>query len=131
MRIKTTSDLFRIPVSSLRDHVYGVTLGRKRGGQSILSQEEERHVVDWILKLQDLGHPISLTALRMKVAEMCQSRETPFTDGIRGGAGSVGGKGGTQSFHFVWHRVLRPAEHVACVRRMLSHFMPICNNCIL
>jgi hypothetical protein len=34
------------------------------------------------MELQRLGHPISFTALRMKVVDICETRENPFTDGI-------------------------------------------------
>lgn len=84
MRIQTASDLYRIPTSSLRDHLYGITQGRKRGGKCVLTPQEEQLVVEWICRLQEFGHPVNMAALRMKVAEICQGRETPFIDGIPG-----------------------------------------------
>ena len=84
MRIQTAADLYKIPASSLRDHLFGVTIGRKRGGKCVLTGEEEQLVVNWIVRLQELGHPITTAALRMKVAEICEDRETPFTGGIPG-----------------------------------------------
>ena len=71
MRIRSASELYQIPASSLRDHLYGITIGRKRGAKSVLSSEEEEQVVQWIFRLQQLGHPITLSTLRMKVAEIC------------------------------------------------------------
>lgn len=34
--------------------------------------------------MQAIGHPMSLTQLRIKVAEMTQERSTPFRNGIPG-----------------------------------------------
>ena len=45
MRIKTTSEVYKIPVSSLHDHLYDVIRGRKCGGQTILNPKEEGQIV--------------------------------------------------------------------------------------
>lgn len=64
--------------------MYGVTLERRKGVTTILNTAEESAVVEWVKKLQQLGHPITQSALRIKVAEICQFRETPFVNGIPG-----------------------------------------------
>ena len=97
MCIRSASELYRIPALSLRDHLYGVTTGRKRGAKSVMSSEEEEQVVQWIFWLQQLGHPITLLTLRMKVAEICQGRETPFVEGFRDEGGCGGGDVGIRS----------------------------------
>jgi hypothetical protein len=43
---------------------------------------EEEKVVNYIHSMARLGHSISLTELRIKVAEATQLCQTPFTDGI-------------------------------------------------
>ena len=48
----------------------------------MLSFEEENELVKWIFKIQTLGHPISLSQCRLKVVEITQDRDTPFTKGI-------------------------------------------------
>jgi hypothetical protein len=73
--------LFGISTTSSCDHAYGVTRDKKRGGKSILSLEEELEVVQWIIEIQSLGHPISII-LRTKVVNICETCENPFTNGI-------------------------------------------------
>ena len=59
--IKTVARHYGIPTTSLRDHVTGKTISRKRGKSGVLSLEEENELVKWILKMQTLGHPINLS----------------------------------------------------------------------
>ena len=73
-----------IPQSSLRDHLYGRTLKRKKGRQGVLHDQEESALVKWILEMQEHAHPISIFELMWKVAEITQERWTPFKDGIPG-----------------------------------------------
>lgn len=75
---------FGIPASSLRDHLYGRTMQRKKGRQGVLSEEEEGALVKWMLDMQDVAHPISIIELRTKVTEITQERWTPFRDGVPG-----------------------------------------------
>jgi hypothetical protein len=77
-QIRTVAKLYGIPTSSLADHVNGRTLTRKRGRESVLSAAEEAQLVDYVLKMVELGHPISLGQLKVKVAELVQFRPTPF-----------------------------------------------------
>ena len=69
---------------SLCDHAYGVTLRWHRGAKLVLTVEEEQLIVDWICKLQRLGHPITLTGLRLEIADICQRCENSFTAKIPG-----------------------------------------------
>lgn len=50
----------------------------------MLTVEEEAALVQWMLDMQDVAHPISITELKMKVAKITQERWTPFTNGILG-----------------------------------------------
>ena len=72
MRLSTVSHIYGTPATSLCDHAYGVSRGQKKGGKRVLLPEEEQEIVHWIMELQCLGHSISLTALRMKVADICE-----------------------------------------------------------
>ena len=80
MKVRKASRTFGIPVSSLRDHLYGKTIGRKRGAQPILQKNEEKKLVDYLFKMQDLGHPLTPGQLRLKVAQATQTREIPWSD---------------------------------------------------
>jgi hypothetical protein len=47
-----------------------------------LSASEEVELVEYILKMLDLGWPITIGLLRQKVSEICQDKPNPFTHGI-------------------------------------------------
>ena len=80
--IKTVARRYGIPTSSLRDHVFGKTISRKLGKSGVLSSEEDNELVNWSFKMQNLGYPIILSQCRLKVAEITQDRDTPFTNGV-------------------------------------------------
>lgn len=73
-----------IPYSSFRDHCYGKTRSRKRGVHGVLTPEEEQEIVDYLVKMCDMGCGLSPSALKMKVYEITKHRLTPFRDGIPG-----------------------------------------------
>lgn len=82
--VKSACRCFEIPPSSLRDHLYGRTVGRKRGRGGVLTTFEEADLEAYVLKMQDLGWPLTVGQLRLKVAEIVQDRVNPFTNGILG-----------------------------------------------
>ena len=73
-----------ILATSLRDHIYGRTIKRKKGRQEVLSVEEESALVKWMLEMQEHAHSICIMELRRKVVEITQDQWTPFKDGIPG-----------------------------------------------
>jgi hypothetical protein len=75
---------FDIPRTTLKGHVMGLTLSRKRGRKPVLTAVEEDKVFKYIMDMAKYGHPISITELKIKVAEATQMHETPFKDGIPG-----------------------------------------------
>jgi hypothetical protein len=79
MKVRVASRHFGIPQTSLRNHLYGRVISRKRGSQSVLKKEEEKKLVQYLFKMQDLGHPLILGQLRLKVAQATQTRETPWS----------------------------------------------------
>lgn len=83
-RLRTVARHYGIPASSLRDHLYGRTITRKRGRQGILTVAEEEELEQYLLQMQDLGYPLTIAQLRLKVAEIVQTRVNPFRDGIPG-----------------------------------------------
>jgi hypothetical protein len=80
--VQTAALDFDIPRTTLRNHVMGLSLTRKRGRKPVLSRTEEEKVVQYIMGMARYGHPINITELKIKVAEATQLRETPFKDGI-------------------------------------------------
>ena len=77
-------EAFSIPRISLRDHYNGRVTSRKMGPPSILTKEEEDKLVFYIVEMAKLAHPLSAIDLKLKVAKICQTRGTPFKDGILG-----------------------------------------------
>ena len=82
--VQTAARDHRIPRTTLRSNLMGLTVSRKRERKPVLSRAEEDKIVNYIHCMARLGHPLSLTQLRMEVAEATQLRQTPFTDVIPG-----------------------------------------------
>ena len=68
MKLRAASRVFGVPATLLRDHLYGTTITRQRGNKSTLKPDKEQKLVDYVFKMQDLGHPLIPTELRLKVA---------------------------------------------------------------
>jgi hypothetical protein len=79
MKVRTASHHFGIPATSLRNHLYGLVTTRQRGSLAVLKEEEEHKLVQYLFKMQDLGHPLTPGQLRLKVALATQTRETPWS----------------------------------------------------
>jgi len=47
-----------IPSTSLRNHVYGTTIKKKRSKVEVLSHEEEEELFAYLIKMQNLGFPL-------------------------------------------------------------------------
>jgi hypothetical protein len=82
--VGTLASHYQIPRSTLCSHVTGLSRGRKRGKVPILTVDEEQQLMDYIIQMQGLGFPLSLSQLKLKVALITQERTTPFVHGILG-----------------------------------------------
>ena len=87
MPLKEASKVFGVPTTSLRNHLYSKTKERHRGIKPTLKSHKEKKLVDYVFKIQELGHPLTSVELRLKVALATKGRSTPWT-----GSG-VSGKG--------------------------------------
>lgn len=83
-KILTAARAVNIPVSTVRDHLLGRRKGRKRGRERILNDEEENDLKTFLLKMHNAGQPLTPGQLKMKVAQLTQSRSTTFVDGVPG-----------------------------------------------
>ena len=82
-RITSAVDYYGIPRSTLRLHIHGIILGRKRGKSSVLIKSEERKLVTYLHDMANQGFLLTWLQLKIKVANLVQDgRETPFKDGI-------------------------------------------------
>jgi hypothetical protein len=82
--MKKAAEENNIPYTSFRDHCLGKTRSRCRGVKGVLTPEEEAEIVDFLVRMCDLGFGLTPSALKMKVFEITQHRWTPFRDGIPG-----------------------------------------------
>ena len=51
MKVRVVVHTFGIPMSSLRDHLYGKMMGRKRGTKTMLGQEHDGKLFDYCFKM--------------------------------------------------------------------------------
>jgi hypothetical protein len=63
--VKTAALDYDIPRTTLRSHVMGLTLSRKRGRKLVLSSTEEEKLVNYIYSMARYGHSLNLTELRI------------------------------------------------------------------
>ena len=82
--MREVCEAFSIPRTSLRNHYNEKVTSRKMEPPSILTKEDEDKLVFYMVEMAKLAHPLSVTDVKLKVAEFCQTRGTPFKDGIPG-----------------------------------------------
>ena len=79
MSLRQAGRLFGVPSTSLRDHLYSKSRGWHKGITPTLKSHEEKILVDYVFKMQDLDHPLTPMQLRLKVAVATQRRSTPWS----------------------------------------------------
>jgi hypothetical protein len=57
---------------------------KKMGLASVLIEEGDVITIVWVLGMQECGLSITLQQLKMKLAELTQTRLIPFKHGVRG-----------------------------------------------
>ena len=82
--MKEVSNNFRIPRSTLREHYFGKRKSRKIGPKCVLTMVKERQLVQYLEEMVRISCPLNPTQLKLKVAEMTQTRMIPFRNGIPG-----------------------------------------------
>ena len=78
MSFREASKVYGIPTTSIRDHLYSRTTTRQKGIRSVLAAHEKKKIIDYVFKMQDLGHPLTPVELRLKVAVAIQTRFIPW-----------------------------------------------------
>ena len=92
MSLRQASRVYGISTSSIRDHLFGKTTSRQKVIKTVLAPHEEIKIVDYVFQMQDLGHPLNVVELCLKVATATQTRSTPWS------ASGVPGKGWLRRF---------------------------------
>ena len=59
MNLRVASRVYTIPTNSFRDHLYGKTRTKQKDNKQTLKADEEKNLVDYVFKMQDLGHPLT------------------------------------------------------------------------
>jgi hypothetical protein len=78
--LKAAAKDFGIPPTSLRGHIMGTTSSHKREEKAIMTEQEEVALVKYVKDMCNYAHPLNMSQLIFKVAELTQYRETPFTN---------------------------------------------------
>jgi hypothetical protein len=66
--VNGAATLFDIPMSSFCAHFIGMVLSRKRGAAPVLSPAEKDQLVQYVIGMQNLGFPLTISQLKFKVA---------------------------------------------------------------
>lgn len=83
--ITSAIDFCEISCSTLRSHVQGITLDRKKGKASVLIPLEEGKLVTYLHEMINCEFSLTWLQLKIKVVSLVQDGcETPFKDGIFG-----------------------------------------------
>ncbi len=80
--LRMVSWYWNIPLTSPLDHLTSKTMLKKHGPPGVLSANEEATIVEWVFGMQECSLSISLHQLKLKVAELTQTRATLFKNGI-------------------------------------------------
>lgn len=75
-KVMIASAHFEIPISILQCHLFGKIRSRKRKNNDVLNSNEEKQLVDFVLRMAKIGHPLTLRQLKLKVVEIIQEHET-------------------------------------------------------
>jgi len=80
--LKKASRHWKIPLTSLSNHLYGKITFKKPRLKGVLIEREDQGVIVWVLAMLELSN--SLQQLKLKVAKLIQISPTPFWGGILG-----------------------------------------------
>jgi hypothetical protein len=73
---------WNILLSSFIDHLNSKTRSKKMGPRGVFTKEEDVAMIKWTLNVLECRLSINLQQLKMKVAKLTQTKDTPFKDGI-------------------------------------------------
>jgi hypothetical protein len=73
-----------IPLFFLGNHLNGRLRRRRIKFGGVLTYEENVAIVRWVLTMQEVGLPITLQQLKMKMVQVTQTKPAPFYNGIPG-----------------------------------------------
>lgn len=77
MSQRKASERFKIPRRTLRNHLKTGSKIRKLGRGSLLSKQQEKDLVARIMRLADVGYPITAKIARHQVFRFCEANNIP------------------------------------------------------
>lgn len=87
LSINKAANQFKVPKSTLIDKLKNrYTKSGNTGAPTVLTEEEEKCLVSWIIQLGEIGLPVSKAEVKESVAKLVKTlqRKTPFADGVPG-----------------------------------------------
>jgi hypothetical protein len=72
------------PLFFLINNLNGRMKNKRIGFGRVLIDEKNDAIVRWVLTMQEVGLPITLQQLKMKMLELTQTKPAPFYNGILG-----------------------------------------------
>ena len=81
-KLSNVSEKYETPTSSLRNHLIKRSIGKKMDPKTVLSNDEEQKICDYISFMVEWGHPMIPLQLKSKVVKIIQERITPIKDRI-------------------------------------------------
>ncbi|MCO5552272.1 hypothetical protein L7F22_005784 [Adiantum nelumboides] len=82
LSLEKCSIQFGISKTAISNWEEGRTFKKKKGPQIVFTEGEENALLQWIFAKCDSGHGASVLDVKLKVAEICQTRHTLFSNGI-------------------------------------------------
>ncbi|MCO5551985.1 hypothetical protein L7F22_005493 [Adiantum nelumboides] len=84
LSLRKCSLQFGMSRSAITNWEEGRTQNKKKGPPSMLSMEEEDALLQWVFLKCEYRHGVSVHDVKLKFAEMCQTRHTLLSNGIPG-----------------------------------------------
>ncbi|KAI5058629.1 hypothetical protein GOP47_0026799 [Adiantum capillus-veneris] len=84
LSLQKCSMQFGMRKSAIANWEEGRSQKSKRGPETTLTFDEEEALLHWIFQKCESRHGLSILDVKLKVAEICQTRHTLFTNGIPG-----------------------------------------------
>jgi hypothetical protein len=92
--------MLNVLATSLHNHLYGLMQFRKTRKTRMLHKIKEEKLILFVMKIQVIRHPLTLTQPRLKVVQRLHKKETRcFNMGFQDGGGLGGLKGVILTYH--------------------------------
>ncbi|KAJ8927293.1 hypothetical protein NQ314_020262 [Rhamnusium bicolor] len=77
MSQRKTSERFNVPRRTLRNHLKTGSNFRKLGRGSVLTKQQEKDLVTRMMRLAEVGYPVTLKIARHQVFRFCEANNIP------------------------------------------------------